>query len=98
MRMEPREFIASAPLPPCAGARPRRAEKAVFSMVTSTIATAHRGGCAVVPSKRSRRARGRPAARIRRNGNRMADPLAAGVIAVILKGYPRLSETFIAQE
>lgn len=28
----------------------------------------------------------------------MADPLAAGVIAVILKGYPRLSETFIAQE
>ena len=45
----------------------------------------------------SARAR-RPAARIRRNGNRMADPLAAGVIAVVLKGYPRLSETFIAQE
>jgi glycosyltransferase involved in cell wall biosynthesis len=35
---------------------------------------------------------------IRRNGNRMDGPLAAGVIAVILKGYPRLSETFIAQE
>ena len=32
------------------------------------------------------------------NGNRMDGPLAAGVIAVILKGYPRLSETFIAQE
>ncbi len=28
----------------------------------------------------------------------MDSPLAAGVIAVILKGYPRLSETFIAQE
>ena len=28
----------------------------------------------------------------------MDGPLAAGVIAVILKGYPRLSETFIAQE
>ena len=28
----------------------------------------------------------------------MDRPLAAGVIAVILKGYPRLSETFIAQE
>ncbi len=28
----------------------------------------------------------------------MNGPLAAGVIAVILKGYPRLSETFIAQE
>ncbi len=28
----------------------------------------------------------------------MAGPLAAGVIAVILKGYPRLSEAFIAQE
>lgn len=38
------------------------------------------------------------AARNRRIENRMADPLAAGVIAVILKGYPRLSETFIAQE
>ena len=30
--------------------------------------------------------------------DRMERPLAAGVIAVILKGYPRLSETFIAQE
>ena len=30
--------------------------------------------------------------------NRMGGPLAAGVIAVVLKGYPRLSETFIAQE
>ncbi|MBA3505024.1 MAG: glycosyltransferase family 4 protein [Betaproteobacteria bacterium] len=28
----------------------------------------------------------------------MDGPLAAGVVAVILKGYPRLSETFIAQE
>ena len=28
----------------------------------------------------------------------MGGPLAAGVIAVVLKGYPRLSETFIAQE
>jgi len=28
----------------------------------------------------------------------MDDPLAPGLIAVILKGYPRLSETFIAQE
>ena len=28
----------------------------------------------------------------------MNRPLAAGVIAVVLKGYPRLSETFIAQE
>lgn len=28
----------------------------------------------------------------------MDGPLAAGVIAVVLKGYPRLSETFIAQE
>ena len=28
----------------------------------------------------------------------MDGPLAPGVIAVILKGYPRLSETFIAQE
>jgi len=28
----------------------------------------------------------------------MDRPLAAGVIAVVLKGYPRLSETFIAQE
>jgi hypothetical protein len=28
----------------------------------------------------------------------MNGPLAAGVIAVVLKGYPRLSETFIAQE
>ena len=28
----------------------------------------------------------------------MDGPLATGVIAVILKGYPRLSETFIAQE
>ena len=34
----------------------------------------------------------------RRIGNGMDGPLAAGVIAVILKGYPRLSETFIAQE
>ena len=32
------------------------------------------------------------------NGNRMNGPRAAGVIAVILKGYPRLSETFITQE
>ena len=30
--------------------------------------------------------------------NRMGGPLATGVIAVVLKGYPRLSETFIAQE
>ena len=30
--------------------------------------------------------------------DRMNRPLAAGVIAVVLKGYPRLSETFIAQE
>ena len=30
--------------------------------------------------------------------NGMDGPLAAGVIAVVLKGYPRLSETFIAQE
>ena len=28
----------------------------------------------------------------------MDGALAAGVIAVVLKGYPRLSETFIAQE
>jgi glycosyltransferase involved in cell wall biosynthesis len=28
----------------------------------------------------------------------MGGPLEAGVIAVVLKGYPRLSETFIAQE
>ena len=28
----------------------------------------------------------------------MDGPLAARVIAVVLKGYPRLSETFIAQE
>jgi len=28
----------------------------------------------------------------------MDRPLAAGIVAVILKGYPRLSETFIAQE
>ena len=30
--------------------------------------------------------------------NRMGGPLTTGVIAVVLKGYPRLSETFIAQE
>jgi glycosyltransferase involved in cell wall biosynthesis len=33
-----------------------------------------------------------------RNGIRMDGSRAAGVIAVIVKGYPRLSETFIAQE
>ena len=35
---------------------------------------------------------------IRQNGIGMDGPLVAGVIAVVLKGYPRLSETFIAQE
>ena len=51
---------------------------------------------------RRRRAEAHPiAARPRameRNGTRMDGSRAAGVIAVILKGYPRLSETFIAQE
>jgi glycosyltransferase involved in cell wall biosynthesis len=36
--------------------------------------------------------------RMERNNIRMAGRSAGGTIAVVLKGYPRLSETFIAQE
>ncbi|MEO8303032.1 MAG: glycosyltransferase family 4 protein [Betaproteobacteria bacterium] len=44
-------------------------------------------------------ASGRRAAEgIEQNGIRMDGSRATGVIAVVLKGYPRLSETFIAQE
>ena len=40
----------------------------------------------------------RAAQGLERNDIRMDGPRAVGVIAVVLKGYPRLSETFIAQE
>ena len=48
----------------------------------------------------SRAARAAPAAihGMMRNDIRMDARIAAGTVAVVLKGYPRLSETFIAQE
>ena len=82
-------------------ARARRAR-------SRTIATAARAGSFDGNIQRIHRADAQLDARrdcdaarqqaIRQNGIGMDGPLAAGVIAVVLKGYPRLSETFIAQE